>query len=452
MSHSFPPVIEWEITRACNLSCAHCYNRPGRARTGELDTDRAIDVARQIASLGGRSVTLSGGEPTLRADLFSIARTLTDQGVGVQLATNGQTLTQEVARAIQRAHIRLVLLSVDGTEEVHDTVRRKRGAFAAVRRAVDALSEAGVPFAFTTVLLRPNLPVIEALGAWVASTEAVFWSLWRGIPTDRSSLWLRSVDLARLPSLLERARQIVPALVPGDNVRPLLGAGPSAHTCGHRGGADDDCPAGVRAMGLRSDGTAVGCLALRDSAVEGPAPLATLDCLWSRVRQERGARLRSVRAACRGCARTDACRGGCHATTLALPDIAPTCHQSARRVHPPTWHETSVAASLLVLPAVCGCGTQAQPVPPSPSPAVVVVQHPAEETSAVGASVASPSVLEDEPDADVPDAEEEVIPAPANDRRGNANTADPFPSCCMMHVLRPDCQCGSPPPGRPPKP
>lgn len=52
----------WEITLACCFSCKYCGSKAGHARNNELSTDECMDIARQLADIGCRRVSLIGGE------------------------------------------------------------------------------------------------------------------------------------------------------------------------------------------------------------------------------------------------------------------------------------------------------------------------------------------------------------------------------------------------------
>jgi hypothetical protein len=71
----------WEITLKCNLACTHCGSRVGDAREGELSTDEALDLVRQLADAGITEVSLIGGEAFLRPDWLVIARAIADAGM-----------------------------------------------------------------------------------------------------------------------------------------------------------------------------------------------------------------------------------------------------------------------------------------------------------------------------------------------------------------------------------
>ena len=73
-SGMYRPVIFWNITDRCNLSCTHCYNKsgPGRTTEGELTTADALGVIDDIADMGVPLILFTGGEPLMREDLWDL--------------------------------------------------------------------------------------------------------------------------------------------------------------------------------------------------------------------------------------------------------------------------------------------------------------------------------------------------------------------------------------------
>lgn len=74
MGYFFPLVSKIRITHNCNNQCKHCFRYLHRESIRELpeaEWCRAID---RLAALGCLSVAFVGGEPTLRKDLFNIAK------------------------------------------------------------------------------------------------------------------------------------------------------------------------------------------------------------------------------------------------------------------------------------------------------------------------------------------------------------------------------------------
>ena len=67
------PIVVWNITRACNLKCVHCYNDSGMDKPcSELSTNEAKAVLDDLSQFGVPSVLFSGGEPLMRPDLFEL--------------------------------------------------------------------------------------------------------------------------------------------------------------------------------------------------------------------------------------------------------------------------------------------------------------------------------------------------------------------------------------------
>src|SRR5438309_5989586 len=81
-----PHVIAWNLTRRCNLECAHCYIAAGphEPATGELSTAECLRIGREILAVNKSPLfILSGGEPLLRTDLERIAEFAAHNGATV---------------------------------------------------------------------------------------------------------------------------------------------------------------------------------------------------------------------------------------------------------------------------------------------------------------------------------------------------------------------------------
>ncbi len=105
----YRPIVFWNLTRACNLACDHCYISAGPtpAQDGELCPAAALAVVDDLARAGVPLILLSGGEPLLRPDLMAIASRARDRGIATALSTNGTLIDAEVARQTDRVRGRL---------------------------------------------------------------------------------------------------------------------------------------------------------------------------------------------------------------------------------------------------------------------------------------------------------------------------------------------------------
>jgi MoaA/NifB/PqqE/SkfB family radical SAM enzyme len=120
-SRAFYPVI-FDITSTCNLKCKHCYWQRGD-KPPVLTFDQWQDTFSRYRNQGFVHAILSGGEPALNMEVVLLANRLFPILV---VATNGLIrIPTDVDHTL--------LISLDGTEKTHDTIRAS-GSF---RRILD---------------------------------------------------------------------------------------------------------------------------------------------------------------------------------------------------------------------------------------------------------------------------------------------------------------------------
>jgi Fe-coproporphyrin III synthase len=124
------PVVVWNCTRQCNLSCIHCYaNASSTVTTPEMDTNQGMKLITDLSEYGAPVLLFSGGEPLMRKDLFELAGYAANCGMRVALSTNGTLISEDAARALRKIGFAEVGISLDGIGEENDRMRGKGGAF-----------------------------------------------------------------------------------------------------------------------------------------------------------------------------------------------------------------------------------------------------------------------------------------------------------------------------------
>ncbi|MBI4669799.1 MAG: radical SAM protein [Elusimicrobia bacterium] len=121
--------IQLNITNACNLNCAHCY-QAHHSNDGALDLpgwQRILDQYERLAAklhLKPR-FTICGGEPTLSPIFLPMLNELNFKwpGVRINVLTNATRLTQELAKTLAQFNADFQI-SLDGPDkERHDLIR-----------------------------------------------------------------------------------------------------------------------------------------------------------------------------------------------------------------------------------------------------------------------------------------------------------------------------------------
>ncbi|MHC4664114.1 MAG: radical SAM protein [Planctomycetota bacterium] len=165
--------IIFEVTQNCNHACLHCYNVWKNEKpypSGELGTEDTLAMLEKLlGETGARHVTLTGGEPLLRKDVFEIVDYLRERGRVVNLITNGTLLDESAVKKLGPDKIsiyELPLLSVE--REIHDRMSGLEGAFDRVTMACAELKAAGAGLCLVFVATKLNIET------WAETAELAF--------------------------------------------------------------------------------------------------------------------------------------------------------------------------------------------------------------------------------------------------------------------------------------
>ena len=158
------PIVVWNITRTCNLHCAHCYSSShDKEYPGELSTAQAFGVLDDMADFKIPVVLFSGGEPTMRQDLDQLIRYASARGLKSLISTNGTLLTKEKVAELADAGLNRAGISLDGMEAVHDKFRGSKGAFQKTLSGIRNSLAADMRISVRITLTKRNVDDLPAL-------------------------------------------------------------------------------------------------------------------------------------------------------------------------------------------------------------------------------------------------------------------------------------------------
>ena len=157
------PVVVWNVTKACNLNCIHCYAGAGAGRPAveELSNEDGVRLIDDLASFGVPVILFSGGEPLMRPDLNELASYAVGKGLRAVISTNGTLITEQRARELKGIGLSYVGVSLDGLEAVNDRFRGKSGAFALAMRGIKNSMEAGLKVGLRFTINKHNAEEIS---------------------------------------------------------------------------------------------------------------------------------------------------------------------------------------------------------------------------------------------------------------------------------------------------
>ncbi len=318
-----PHVVAWNLTRRCNLECAHCYIAAGPNETAadELTTDECRRIVDEIVALNPAPLFIfSGGEPLLRDDLTTLARFATARGATVVVGTNGTMLTDDTIGELQDAGVTGVAVSVESLDPTyHDRFRRGHGSLEATLAAVDRLAHHGLDFVIQTTLTKGNRDALGELVAWAADRGAVSFNAYFLVVTGRGAgMHDLSPDdyerlLTELVDLHTRylGRLMVRAKCAPQFMRLVHQRSPHSPMLHYQ----TRCPCGVQYARVTPDGKLTACPYLPVAA--GDLRTQSFAAVWNEAELFRALRAGTPGGKCGACEYRQLC-GGCRARAYAL--------------------------------------------------------------------------------------------------------------------------------------
>jgi radical SAM protein with 4Fe4S-binding SPASM domain len=311
------------------MRCKHCGSACAEALPDELTTDEALEAIRQMADIGLKWVTLSGGEPLTRKDLPLLVKALSDSGVAPNIITNGWLITPALAKELVESGLALIAISVDGTPEIHDRIRRP-GSFERLARSFAILRESGARRGAVTTVSKENVSVLPGMKKLLAGLGVSLWQVQLGLPMGNFASrheWLldpEQVDEV-LDFCLHTNKEGGIVMYPADCLGYYGRGEVEARKIAFKNpdiGLWDGCNAGLRSFGLLHNGDVLGCTSIRQKEyIEGNLRERSLRSIWedpASFAWRRALRKEQLGGSCASCKYGSKCLGGCANTRLTV--------------------------------------------------------------------------------------------------------------------------------------
>ena len=163
--------MEIEFNTECNFNCIYCYasNEPAK---NPLSGEEFRQVIVEAVALGVRTMVILGGEPTLYPHLLNKIRFMREQGLRVELFTNGARMTPELADELFALDVTVVLKMNTFERKVQDLMSGVKNAYDQIHSAFDNLKAAGYPtkektLGISTVICQHNFDELEGFWRWI---------------------------------------------------------------------------------------------------------------------------------------------------------------------------------------------------------------------------------------------------------------------------------------------
>lgn len=170
--------LEVEFSLRCNFRCSYCYQPESSVFENELTEDEIRDVILQAKDLGAKKIVILGGEPMVYHRILDMIAFIRQQGLDIEMFTNGFQITAAVAEYLFNHQVMVVLKMNTHDEKTQDILAGKKGAYKIIQTAFAHLKQAGypcgkAPLAVSTIICRQNIDDLPGMWQWLRDQNII---------------------------------------------------------------------------------------------------------------------------------------------------------------------------------------------------------------------------------------------------------------------------------------
>ncbi|MES0328464.1 MAG: radical SAM protein [Gammaproteobacteria bacterium] len=326
------------ITKRCNLACAHCYQNADTLANGaddELSVDEVKNILDQVASRGTQTmIVLTGGEPLARTDLEKMIEHGAQKELAMVVGTNGALLTERRVLSLKKAGALGVGISVDSlNEKRHDDFRGLQGSLKKTLKGIEHCRKHELSFQIHFTATKDNAHELNDIIRFSREKGArvlnIFFLICTGRGESMSDISPQQYDqlLHQIMDAQEQYDDIIirPRCAPHFK-RVAYERNPESLMNRISGYDGDGCIAGVHYCRITEKGAVTACPYIPDE-IGNIRRQSFLD-IWDKADMLQQLRTPELKGACGECEYQKLC-GGCRARPLAmggsLMDADPWC-------------------------------------------------------------------------------------------------------------------------------
>jgi radical SAM protein with 4Fe4S-binding SPASM domain len=317
------------LTRRCNLACAHCYLDADTLRDGspdELRTEEVQDVLDEVAARSsGTMVVLTGGEPLARRDLEAIIAHGAGRDLAMVVGTNGTMLTKRRVRSLREAGALGVGISVDSLDAgYHDGFRGQPGAWDKTMAGIENCRGQGLDFQIHFSIGDDNAHELSDMIAFSRAVGARVLNVFFLVCTGRGEA-MSDISPQRYEEVLRELVQsqarytdlIIRARCAPHYKRVAFQCNPDSPLNRISGRDGDGCIAGIHYCRITPEGGVTACPYIE--AEQGSIREGGFLDIWDNAADFQRLRAPKLGGKCGACEYRQLC-GGCRARPVALGD------------------------------------------------------------------------------------------------------------------------------------
>ncbi len=122
---------------ACNCRCVMCDIWKGNRNLKQLTRKDVEGLLQTLRAFDTQQVLFSGGEALLNPLFFDFCELLQKENIRITLLSTGLTIKQHAAELVELVND--IVISIDGNEPLHDSIRNIPGAFRKMKEGIETI-------------------------------------------------------------------------------------------------------------------------------------------------------------------------------------------------------------------------------------------------------------------------------------------------------------------------
>jgi len=150
------PIVILMPHSACNCKCVMCDIWKGNHNLNQLTESDVEGLLTTLRRFGTQQVLMSGGEALLNPNFFRLCAILKKEDIRITVLSTGLAIPRHVDNILE--YISDIIVSLDGDEALHDSIRNIPGAFKKMKHGITMIHSRRPDFRVTarTVIHRLN--------------------------------------------------------------------------------------------------------------------------------------------------------------------------------------------------------------------------------------------------------------------------------------------------------
>lgn len=198
------------FTQGCNFRCPYCHNPELIGKRKEERGKRILEFLQtRVGKLDG--VVITGGEPTLHADLPEFIKQIKDMGFAVKLDTNG-TNPEMLQQLIDEKLIDYIAMDIKAPLDKYSEIVCTKVDTDKILKSIGILKNSNIKYEFRTTVVKSQLSRTDfkKIGALIKGIKKYY--LQRFLPTktlDESFLTKKTYSDEEFLSIIEALKTYV---------------------------------------------------------------------------------------------------------------------------------------------------------------------------------------------------------------------------------------------------